>query len=122
MRNLLGSMAGFTAAAAFPAINLWADEEKAVVTAEIPGVKTEDIDISVENDILTIKGRREPEELKDGERYRRQERRYGNFNRAIGLPFAVDPEKISAEYKDGVLKITLPRHEASKPRKIEIEG
>lgn len=105
---------------AFPQVNIWSNREKTVVTAELPGIKKQDLDISVENDVLTIKGRREPEQLGQGESFRRHERGHGSFRRVVGLPFSVDPDGVGSEYKDGILRLELPRHEASKPRRIEV--
>jgi HSP20 family protein len=110
---------GWTVARSFPAMNVWTDENTAVVTAELPGVAAEDIDIAVENDTLTVRGIRKPEEL-EGVTFHRRERRFGRFSRSFRLPFQVDAGKVQAEFKDGVLNILLPRAEADKPRKIEI--
>ena len=104
----------------FPPVNIWSGSEKAVVTAELPGIQKEDLDISVENDVLTIKGHRAPEEIREGESFRRHERGHGSFHRTVTLPFTVDPESINAEYNHGVLRLELPRHEASKPKKIAV--
>jgi len=120
--RLLGEATGALIGTPFPAVNVWADDEKAVVTAEVPGVKAEDLDISVESDVLTIRGSREPEKLQEGERYRRHERGHGQFTRSVSLPFAVDSDRVEARYKNGVLTVTLPRTEASKPKKIAIKG
>ncbi len=121
MNRMIGNVAGDVFSAPFPAVNLWSSEERAVATCEIPGVKTEDIDISVENDVLTIRGKRDPEHMGDDATFRRHERGHGEFSRTIPLPFAVDAESVEASYEDGILTITLPRSEASKPRQIEIE-
>jgi HSP20 family protein len=114
--------AGGSMAPGFPAMNIWTDEDSAVVTAELPGVSIEDIDISVEKDTLTLRGGRRPEDLEEGVTYHRRERRSGGFNRAFRLPFHVDAEKVEAEFKNGVLSIVLPRAEADKPRKIAIKA
>jgi HSP20 family protein len=112
--------ADWSTAPGFPAMNAWTNEDSAVVTAELPGVSTEDIEISVERDTLTLRGRREPEELEEGASYHRRERRFGGFNRAFRLPFHVDAGGVNAEFKNGLLTIVLPRAEADKPRKIAI--
>jgi HSP20 family protein len=109
-------------APAFPAMNVWTDEDSAIVTAELPGVRIEDIDISVERDTLTLRGRRQPEELEEGATYHRRERRVGGFQRALRLSFQVDARKVEAEFKNGVLSILLPRAEADKPKKIAIKA
>lgn len=120
--ELAEALRGSVFGAPFPPVNVWCDGEKAVVTAEIPGVNPSDIDLSVEGEVLTLSGSREPEKLEEGERLRRHERGHGTFARTIALPFAVDPDKVAASYVHGVLSVSLPRHEASKPREIEIKG
>jgi len=111
-----------TAAPAYPAMNLWTDEDGAIVTAELPGVDPDDIDISVVDDILTLKGGRQPDELKEGETYHRRERRHSRFTRAFRLPFQVDADKVVAVFEKGVLNISLPRAEADKPKKIAVKA
>ncbi len=105
----------------FPAMNIWTNEEGAVVSAELPGVKVEDLDISVVGETLTISGNRELEQAGENSRYHRQERGYGSFTRTIELPFQVEPEQVEASYKNGVLKISLPRAAADKPKKISVK-
>ncbi len=105
----------------FPAMNIWTNEEGAVVSAELPGVKVEDLDISVVGETLTISGSRELEQAGENSRYHRQERGYGSFTRTIELPFQVEPEQVEASYKNGVLKISLPRAAADKPKKISVK-
>jgi HSP20 family protein len=102
-------------------MNVWAYEDGAVVTAELPGVNTEDIDISVVGDTLTLTGSRQPDELKEDETYHRRERGYGRFTRAFQLPFPVESDKVEAIFEKGVLHISLPRAEADKPKKIAIK-
>ncbi len=106
----------------FPAINIWSKDDEALVTAEIPGVVPENIDISVEGDVLTLSGSRVPEELGEKESYHRQERPHGTFKRNVRLPFRVDGNKVKASYEKGVLNISLPRLEEDKPRKIVIKS
>jgi HSP20 family protein len=106
----------------YPTINVWTNEESAVVTAELPGVKPDDIDISVEGDTLTLTGNRQPEELEEGEKYHRRERRYGRFTRTFQLPFQVEVDKVEALFEKGVLHISLPRAEVDKPKKIAIKA
>lgn len=105
----------------FPAVNVWVGEQDAVVSAEMPGVDIEKIDISVVHDSLTISGIREPLALGEGESYYRQERDYGRFTRTLQLPFNVEANKVEARYENGVLSITLPRSEADKPKKVAIK-
>lgn len=121
MHRMLGDVTGDVLGAPFPAVNLWSDEEKAVATCEVPGVRTEDMDISVENDVLTLRGNREPESMEDDAQFRRHERGHGQFSRTIPLPFPVDADAVEASYEAGILEIKLPRSEASKPRQIDIQ-
>jgi HSP20 family protein len=108
-------------AGVFPTINAWTSEDEEIVTAEIPGVEPEDIDLSIVNDVLTISGERQPNTLDSEKRYHRRERTCGKFSRSIQLAFPVDTNKVSAGYENGVLKVTLPRAEADKPRKIAVK-
>lgn len=108
------------AAPSFPAMNLWVSEEGLIITAEVPGIKPEDIDISVVNDLLTISGERTPEQVEENVRYHRRERGCGKFARSIQLPFAVDANKVEASFENGVITINLPRKEEEKPKKIKV--
>jgi HSP20 family protein len=116
------SFSGAQVAPSFPAINVWLSEEGAVVTAELPGVKPEDLDISVVGETLTLTGSRQPEELKEGEKYHRRERRFGKFTRTFQLPFMVETDKVEAKFDKGILQVFLPRAEAEKPRKIAVKS
>jgi HSP20 family protein len=109
-------------APAFPAINVWAAEDSALITAEIPGLDKDDLEINVTGDTLTLSGVRKSPELPDGARYHRRERAYGEFNRSIQLPYTVDINKVKATFKNGVLKVELPRVEAEKPKKITVKA
>ena len=109
-------------AAAFPAINAWTDDDFEVVTAEVPGVDPNDIDVNVVGDVLTISGQRSAEDPSEEARYHRRERVSGEFSRSIQLAFPVDAESVSASYENGVLRIELPRAEADKPRKISVKA
>ena len=111
----------FQTAPSFPAINVWTNQEGAVVTAELPGVNPEDIDISVVGETLTLTGSRQPEELQEGEKYHRRERGHGKFTRTFQLPFLVESGKVEAIFDKGILHISLPRAEADMPRKIAIK-
>jgi HSP20 family protein len=106
----------------FPPLNVSAGDEEAVVTAELPGVRPEDLDITVTGDTLTIKGSRKLEEIKEGEAYHRHERPHGDFVRIIRMPFNIEADKVTAESRYGVLKLLLPRAEADRPRKIELKA
>jgi HSP20 family protein len=117
-----GSPSRLQIAPSFPAMNMWTSEESQVITAEIPGVEPEDIDISVTGEILTLRGSRKQEEIGEDIRYHRRERGYGRFQRSVQLPFPVEAEKVEATFKNGVLTIILPRAEEDKPRKITVKS
>ena len=106
----------------FPPVNVWEEGENVYVEAELPGVKSEDVDISVVGDALTLKGRRGGAGAASGTAYHRQERGAGEFVRVIRLPVEVNSDKVEASLKEGVLRITLPKSEAARPRKIQIGG
>jgi HSP20 family protein len=92
-----------------------------MLTAELPGYEKNDVDISLTGDLLRLHGSRKAPECKDEECFHRQERNFGVFDREIQLPFAIDQEKVDAEFANGILKINLPRAEQDKPKKIEIQ-
>jgi|SRR5688572_19258810 len=105
-----------------PAVDIYETEgHDVVLQAELPGLSREDIDVTVEQQTLTIKGTRPAVTDVPEDRYRRVERRVGSFSRSFTLPSTVDAGKVSAEYKNGVLTVTLPYREESKPRTISIE-
>ena len=105
----------------FPPVNVWTGADDYVLTAQIPGLSSEDIDVSVTGDTLTIKASRKPEPLGPAETYHRQERGYGQFVRSFKLPSHVDGGRVDARYAKGILKVTLPRAESHKPRKITLK-
>jgi HSP20 family protein len=105
----------------YPAINLWTDTDKALVTAELPGYDKNAVDISLTGDVLRLHGSRKAPECKEDECFHRQERNYGVFDREIKLPFAINPNNIDATFKNGILSISLSRAEEDKPKKIEIQ-
>lgn len=107
--------------ASFPPVNLYTDAEGAVVTAELPGVAPDDLDVTVNDRLLTIRGERKPEQASDDDTWHRRERLFGTFTRDIELPFSVDTGKVDAKYRDGVLEIRLERSEAEKPKKIAVK-
>ncbi|NOY81184.1 MAG: Hsp20/alpha crystallin family protein [Kiritimatiellaeota bacterium] len=120
MNRLFESYSGNAAPSEFPAVNIWTNSDGVVLTAEVPGIKTEDLDIAVQDDTVTIRGSRPREELKDGETWLRRERGAGAFVRSFSLPFSVDADKVTATYRNGVLELTLPRAEADKPKRIAV--
>jgi HSP20 family protein len=96
-------------------------EHELVLKAELPDMSRDDIDINIENFVLTINGEKKAStEVKD-EQYHHVERRYGSFSRSFSLPTTVDPNKVSAEYKNGVLTVKLPLREEAKPRSIKVD-
>ena len=105
-----------------PAIEMFEKEDKFVVKAELPGMKEEDIDISVVGDMFTIKGERKAESEVKEEDYHCCERSYGSFSRSIALPSNVDAENIEASYEDGVLEVSLPKVPEVKPKKIAVSA
>ncbi len=105
----------------FPSFNLWADDDGAVLTSELPGVKIEDLDITVSGKQVSIKGSRKcMDEATEGGEVVRQERIEGSFERSIQLPYNVEVGKVEAKMTNGVLQVTLPRAEIDKPRKITV--
>ena len=106
----------------FPALNIWADQENAMVTAEVPGLNADDLNISVVGDTLTLAGSRRAEEGQEEQKYHRRERWQGNFSRTIQLPFRINAEQVDASYRNGILRVLLPRAEADKPQRISISA
>lgn len=106
----------------YPAMNVWTDEDSAILTAELPGIERENIDISVEDDTVTLRGERWPEKEEEDVTYHRRERRHGSFVRTFRLPFRVEAENVEATFKNGVLNIALPRAPEDKPRKISVRA
>lgn len=102
-----------------PPVDVAETQEKIVVRAEVPGMKQEDISIEFENGLLTIKGERKLEKS-EGVTWHRVERIYGNFRRSFTLPRSVDPEKIAASYREGILEVEVPKREEAKPKPIKI--
>jgi HSP20 family protein len=105
----------------WPAIDIAEKDNEFVVKAEVPGCKADDIDISVHGNMLTISGEKKQEEEKKEKGYYHMERSYGSFRRDLNLASEVDPAKIEATYKDGVLTITVPKSEKAKPVKIKVK-
>jgi HSP20 family protein len=105
-----------------PLFNVWSGQDGLVVRSELPGVSLEDISITVEGQDLTIKGSQKPHETKDGEQFIRRERSYGDFSRKVKLPYRVDSEQTEAQFRNGVLTVTLKRPQEDKPRKITVKS
>jgi HSP20 family protein len=114
---------GSTATAEWsPAVDIKEDADKFVIHADIPGVKPEEIDINMENGVLTIKGEKKSESKTEKEGYKRVERTYGSFYRRFSLPDTANAEAISASSKHGVLEIVIPKREAVLPKKINVKA
>jgi len=125
MRRQLDRMADnmtFRSVPSFPALNVWSNADGLLVTAEVPGVQPDDLDIAIVNQTLTLSGRREPADLDENARYHRRERGCGEFKRTIELPYRVAADKVEAKFKHGVLTIVLPRVEEEKPRRIQVQA
>jgi HSP20 family protein len=104
-----------------PAIDISERKDAYVVTAEVPGVKPEELEVTLEEGLLTIKGERRMEEETSDRHYHRVERRYGAFRRSITLPSQVQADAIEAGYSDGVLQVVVPKAESAKPKKINVQ-
>jgi HSP20 family protein len=104
-----------------PAVDIYETPDELVLKADLPDVELKDVDVRVENQTLTIAGQRKFEKEDDQKGYHRIERSYGNFVRSFAIPDTFDTEKVGAEYKNGVLTVTLPKREAAKPRQIKVE-
>jgi HSP20 family protein len=105
-----------------PRVNLTETDTDFEATVELPGMKAEDFHVEMEGGELRILGEKKEEKEEKGKTFHRVERHYGEFRRTIPLPAAVDPGKVTAEYKDGVLTVKVPKTEAAKPKKIEIKS
>jgi len=105
-----------------PSVDIKETDSAFEIKADIPGVDPNDIEVHMENGVLTIKGERESEKKEEKEGYKRIEREWGSFYRRFSLPDSADAEKISAKSKNGVLEITIPKQEKVQPRKISVEG
>ncbi len=104
-----------------PRVDVYEDDESVVVNADLPGIKKEDIDLSITGDTLTLKGEKKQEEEIKEEDYHRIERAYGTFQRTITLPAPVNADKVEASYTDGVLEVKMPKKEEVKPKKIDVK-
>jgi len=104
-----------------PAVDVMETDDEFQIRAELPGVEKKDVKLSVENGVLLISGHREQEKEEKGKRYHKIERAYGNFARSFTVPEAVDAEKVTAEFKNGVLTVRLPKSEKARPKSIEVK-
>jgi HSP20 family protein len=105
-----------------PSVDIFETDNDVVVKAELPGMDPKSIEVRLENNVLTLKGERHFDKETKEENYHRVEREYGTFSRSFSLPMTVKEDKITAEYKDGLLKIVLPKKEELKPKTIKIEA
>jgi HSP20 family protein len=123
LQNELTRMAerGTARAAEFPTVNAYANQDGVVITAELPGVKSEDLEVSVHRDAVTLSGERRTD-TEEAKGYHRRERRQGRFVRTLSLPFMVDPNGVEAAMNNGVLRLELPRAEGDKPRRIKVKA
>ena len=105
-----------------PSVDVWETDSDVVYAFDLPGIPEDKISVEVEEGSLTVTGEREHTEKTEGDRFYRYERRFGSFERSIGLPQGVKEDEIKADYKDGVLEIRVPKPEQAKPRRIQIGG
>jgi HSP20 family protein len=120
--RLFDSVWGGRQEAWLPAVDVFDTKDAVVLKAELAGMDPDDIQIEVEDNVLTIKGERRFEEKVDEERYYRVERRFGSFQRSLALPQGVKADGIDAAYEDGILEVRVPKAEEEKPKKIEVKA
>ena len=124
MDRVFGDIFGHTALQTETSLRTdsWVKDDTAYAVIELPGVPKESVEISIEGRTLRVSGERKAPELGEGESWHRRERWQGKFEKAYTLPFSVEQDKVKAEFRDGLLKMTLPKAEAEKPRKIAISA
>ena len=122
MDRMMGEDNAASASDWVPAVDIKEDGDSFIITADLPGVKLEDIEVHAENGMLLIKGQRDIEKQEQREGYKRIERSYGSFYRRFSLPDSADTDKIAAKSSNGVLSITIPKQAQVLPRKITVEG
>lgn len=105
-----------------PSVDIYEDRNRLIVEAELPGMNRDDFELTVENNVLTLRGERKFEKKTEGDNYHRVERSYGSFTRQFTLPQTVTAEGATADFENGVLRVALPKREETKARKIEITG
>ncbi len=105
-----------------PAMDIRETDEAYIVEADVPGIKREDVKIEINDDVLTIKGERKVEQEENKKDYRRIERQYGSFRRSVSIPDGIQHDAVEAKFVDGVLRVTLPKREDTKPRRIEVKA
>ena len=105
-----------------PSVDIYENKDQIVLEAELPGMKQEHFDLSIENNVITLRGERRFEKMDETDNYHRVERSYGSFTRSFTLPQTVSAEGATAEYNNGVLRVTLPKREETKARRIQVTG
>jgi HSP20 family protein len=121
-REMFGSWRPFFGTGLPHSLDVYREKDDLVVKAELPGIKKKDLDISLEDDVLTIKAEKKKEEVAEDADHYVSERHFGHYSRTIGLPFHVDAEKISATFKNGLLEMRLPKAEEAETKRIEIKA
>jgi len=120
-RDFNDSESPMTTASFIPAVDIYEDEKKVVLKLEVPGIEEKDLDVSVENHTLTVKGERKFEKEEKETNFHRIERRYGSFYRAFTLPTTIDTENVNASYNAGVLKLELTKKAEAQPKQIKVK-
>ena len=120
--RLFNSEEGLFGGSWAPSVDIYEDRNSITLEADLPGLKPGDFNLSIENYRLTLSGERKFEEEKKGDNWRRVERSYGGFTRVFSLPSTVNVDAVNAEFKDGVLRVTLPKREEVKARQIQVTG
>lgn len=105
-----------------PSVDIYENKDQIVLEAELPGMKREDFDLSIENNVITLRGERRFEKQDEGDNFHRVERSYGSFARSFTLPQTVQTDEVTAEYRNGVLRVKMPKREEVKARRIEVAG
>ena len=104
-----------------PAVDIFERGDNLILSAELPGVSREELELKVEGNVLTLRGERQRDKTIQDEQYHRVERTYGTFSRSFTLPSTVDSARIEARFKDGILEVTLPKAEDAKPKRIDVK-
>ena len=118
----LGGLAGQDSAGFVPALDVYQTDDSVIVETALPGIDPDKVNISVENDVLTIEGKTEKRSEVDEKNYYRKEVRSGSFHRSIALPTSVEGDQAEAQYKDGILQVTIPKAAKSTPRTIKVKN
>ena len=105
-----------------PSVDIYENKDQIVLEAELPGMNRDDFELTVENNVITLRGERHFEKKDDSDNYHRVERSYGSFTRSFTLPQTVSADSATAEYRNGVLRVTLPKREETKSRRIQVSG